>query len=160
MLQRLHFEAQWIAIFYLSLVSHTQKTVVTLTQSHTPTTTVSQRTHRPTDKHLCQQTHTPRRGVCVPGEVSSRLDHFALMSLCHLCHVSVLRLHCQGSCACYKEGEILMTNLLIWVIVPTSAMFSFISHHLFWRRALNNVLAFLLISDGYFEHISSKYYFV
>lgn len=41
--------AQWVPIFYLSLLSHTQKTVVTLTQSHTPTTTVSQRTHRPTD---------------------------------------------------------------------------------------------------------------
>lgn len=50
-------------VFSLSLPSHTETSVVTLThshtqQSHTPTTTVSQRTHIPTHKRLRQQTHT------------------------------------------------------------------------------------------------------
>lgn len=87
-LQRLHCKPQRTAIFNLSLLSHTQKTVVTLTQSHTPTTTVSQRTHRPTDKHLCQQTHTQLlaedawRSFRQPGSLSVCLPCPSFLSAC------------------------------------------------------------------------------
>lgn len=121
-----------IVIFNLSLLSHTLKTVVTLTQSHTPqshtpTTTVSQRTHRPTDKHLCQQTHTtPGWGrlekfpsAWVTFHSSSRLP--VCLSLCPSVDLSLVSYVCsqalssQKFCLFWGRRRYLMTNLLFVV---------------------------------------------
>lgn len=85
--QRANYKSQRSAVFNLRLLSHTQKTVVTLTQSHTPTTTLSQQTHRPTDKHLRQRAHTHTtlcrgRSFHPPGSLSTRPP------VCQLCHFS------------------------------------------------------------------------
>lgn len=100
--------------FNLSLLSHTQHTVVTLTQSHTPTTTVSQQTHTPTNTSVSKHTHTtPRRGrlekfpsTWVTFRCCPPVSLTVCPSVCHVCHVSVLRLRCHRNCACYEEGEI------------------------------------------------------
>lgn len=135
--QRLHCKPPSTAIFDLCLISPTQKTLVTLTHSHTPTTTVSQRTRRPTDKHLCQQTQTaPRRGhwenspsTWVTFHLSRRLSVFLPVS--HF-PASVLTLCCCRNRTGYEKGDEIWWLICAFVvqqnwrvILLTSVMFSF-----------------------------------
>lgn len=125
--------------------------VVTLTHSHT-LQTVSQQTHRPTHKHLCQQTHTtPRSGRLEKILSPLRPVWLSICSsvTCVFCLSQVFSPQKLGLFWGTKRD--LMTNLLFAVqhccsdFADVCDVFIF-SHHLcLWNTPLYNRLSFALV---------------